>query len=301
MSLQNMDLNLLKTLDVLLEEQSVTNASVRLGLSQPATSSALGRLRVMFEDELLVLVGRKMYMTPRAETLQPQIRTLLSQIEATLTPEHFDPATSERHFTFASADYISLVLLPPLLKHLEKVAPKMRIQVIDLSKGSVSDAIQGKIDGLISPRDALPRDGLQSRTLFQERLVCIARRGHPEIDGKIDLTTFQRLLHARYQTEREVSLSSEARQLKSKRINSTPLITCPSFLALPFLVSATDAIALVQERLALQFQKPARLQIVTPPLKTDPLDLCLFWTARQNTDAPHKWLRDAMSHIARKI
>lgn len=301
MTPKDLDLNLLFVLDVLLREQHVTRAAGRLNLTQSAVSSALKRLRIAFDDDLLVLVGRKMQLTPRAEALKPKITGLITQIEQTIAEDKFDPRKSDHRFVIASADYTTFTLLPPLLKLMEQEAPGMRIQVFDISDHTMSDMLLGKIDAIIAPRSRLFGEGLRSRTLFKEKLVCIAARRHPAIKGSIDLATFQKFPHVRYQPGREISVSAEAMQLKKQRVESSTLLTCPSFAALPFLVGATSALALVQERLARQFQHAARLQILPPPVRTETLHISLFWAPSQNSDPAHIWLRDAIARAGQVV
>ncbi|MFA7637729.1 MAG: LysR family transcriptional regulator [Parvibaculum sp.] len=301
MSFKGLDLNLLVVLDVLLKEQNVTRAAAKLNLTQSAVSSALKRLRLALNDELLVLVGRRMQLTPRAETLRPRVVALMSQIDETIAQDEFDPATSNRRFVIASADYSTLTIVPSLLGLMGSEAPHMRLQILDLTDRTMPEMHLGRIDAIIAPRSPLLSEGLRSRTLFKERLVCITARNHPEVRGNIDLATFRRLPQVRYQPGRDVTASGEALQLKKQRIEFESLVTCPSFVALPFLVGATNAIALLQERLALRFLKPAKLQILPPPIRTDPLDITLFWTPNQNSDMAHRWLRDAIHRVSQKI
>lgn len=301
MTPKDLDLNLLIVLDVLLKEQHVTRAAGRLNLTQSAVSSALKRLRLAFNDDLLVLVGRKMRLTPRAEALMPKITALIAQIEQTIAEDKFDPLQSDHRFVIASADYTTFTLLPPLLKLMEQQAPRMRVQVFDISDHTIADMLLGKIDAIIAPRSRLFGEGLRSRTLFKEKLVCIASKKHPAVKGTIDLATFQRFPHVRYQPGREVSISAEAMQLKKQRVNSSAFLTCPSFAALPFLVGATSALALVQERLARQFEQAAKLQILPPPVRTDPLHISLFWAPSRNSDPAHVWLRDAIARAGQGV
>lgn len=297
----NLDLNLLKVLDVLLKEQNVTRAAGRLNLTQSAVSSALKRLRLALHDDLLVLVGRGMQLTPRAEALRPKISLLMAQIHETIAQDSFDHTTSDRRFIIASADYTNLVLIPTLLRIMEREAPLTRLQVLDLADRTIPDLHLGKIDAIIAPRSHLLSEGLRSRSLFKERLVCIAAKTHPQIKGRLDLATFRKLPHVRYQPGRDASISAEAMQMKKLRVEIPVLMTCPSFTSLPFLVGATSAIALVQERLALKFQNLAKLQLLAPPIRTDVLDIALFWAPNQNSDAAHGWFRDVLARAAQDI
>jgi len=301
MALKDIDLNLLRVLDVLLKEQNVTRAAAKLNLTQSAASSSLKRLRVAFGDELLVLVGRQMHLTPRAEALRPSVAAIIAQIEDVISPEAFEPTRSERNFVIASADYTTLTLVPALLALIRREAPGMRIKVLDLGERTMPELAAGRIDAIVAPRSALSSAGLRSRSLFSERLVCVAARRHRAIKGRIDSAAFRSLPHVLYQPGRDTSVSAAAMQLRKQRIDVDVLATCPSFASLAFMVGATDAIALLQERLAQKFEKPAQLQILPPPVKTEPLDIALFWTANQNSDPAHKWMRAAIAKAGHAI
>jgi DNA-binding transcriptional LysR family regulator len=299
-NLRTLDLNLLVVLDALLEEGNVTRAAKRLGLGQSATSSALKRLRAALGDELLVLSGRQMHLTMRSRDLKPKIHSLLGQIEAALAASAFDPSVSRRKFVIAGADYVTVTLLPRFLARVQAAAPHMRFEIIELSTSTVEALGLGGIDAVILPRvDAAPGN-LFARSLFRERIVCIAAKKHPRIRGSLDLETFHAERRAAFQTGRSF-MSVGEQQLLEIRDGSPPVVTCPSFLALLSVVGATDMVAIVQERLARAFQKQARLQVLEPPFATRALDVSLFWAGIHNSDPAHRWFREQLAETARSI
>ena len=152
MRFKGLDLNLLVALNTMLEERSVSRAAERLNLSQPAVSAALARLREFFDDELLVPLGRQMMPTSFAESLRPVIVDLLTNAERLIaTSSSFDPATSQRCFCIGASDFISIVLLPPLLRRLEREAPSLRIDVIPTGHSLHQQFERGKVDIVIEP------------------------------------------------------------------------------------------------------------------------------------------------------
>lgn len=299
-NLRDIDLNLLVVLDALLEERNVTRAAKRLGLGQSATSSALKRLRTTFGDELLVISGRQLQLTMRARELKPQIHSLLGQIESALAETAFNPAASGRRFVVAAADFVTVTLLPRFLARVHDVAPNLRIEMIELSPTTVDALTLGDIDVAILPRmDEVPGSFL-SRSLFQERLVCVAAKKHPRIHGSLDLNAFRAERRAVYETGRSYLAVGE-KQLNKVKGEIPPAVTCPSFLALLSIVGATDMIALVQERLAQAFLKQFGLQCLPPPFATKVLDVCLFWAGVRNSDPAHRWFREQLVEAAREL
>lgn len=299
-NLRTLDLNLLVVLDALLEEGNVTRAAKRLGLGQSATSSALKRLRAALGDELLVLSGRQMHLTMRSRELKPQIHSLLGQIETALAAPAFDPSVSRRRFVIASADFITVTLLPGFLARVHAAAPHIGFEMIELSSSTVEALVLGDIDAAILPRVAAVPGNLFARSLFRERIVCIAAKKHPRIRGSLDLETFHAERRAAYQTGRSLTAVGE-QQLREISDGSPPAVTCPSFLALLSVVGATDMVAIVQERLALAFQKQAGLQVLEPPFATQALDVSLLWAGIHNSDPAHRWFREQLVETARDL
>jgi LysR family nod box-dependent transcriptional activator len=152
MHFKGLDLNLLVALDVLLQERSITRAGERLGLSQPATSGALARLRDYFNDPLLVPVGRQMMLTPLAHSLVEPVSQVLQQVQATVaTRARFDPAKSDRRFSIMASDYVFTVFFPAVLQRVEREAPGVTLQLRQLSPNWHEELNRGDIDFVIIP------------------------------------------------------------------------------------------------------------------------------------------------------
>jgi DNA-binding transcriptional LysR family regulator len=174
-NLAAIDLNLLVAFEALLEERSVTKAAERLQIGQPAMSASLNRLRVLFEDELFVRLGRQMQPTLKAQAIAPGILAALHQIRQTITTSQpFDPRFSDRTFTIGSSDYTSFVLVPPLLAFSQQSAPFLKFQMIEFNKDRVGELLeQGMIDVALGVFPDLPRK-TQRESIFEERFVGIA-------------------------------------------------------------------------------------------------------------------------------
>lgn len=156
MRFKGLDLNLLVVFDALMETRSVTRAAERIGLTQPATSAALRRLRDYFRDEIVVAVGKRMHPTPFAEALHPQIQQALRRVERAISmPTEFDPSTSTRRFRIIGSDYIMVAVLVPLIERFARTAPGVRIEIIQPNEHSVAELEAGRADLLVTPEPFL--------------------------------------------------------------------------------------------------------------------------------------------------
>ena len=185
----NLDLNLLRVFDVMLEERSVTRAGARLGLTQSAVSHALNRLRYTLDDELFVRGPAGMNPTPRAVDMGPQVHAALNQLQAALAPADFDPLTSERRFAVVSGAYSSAVLAPAMASRLAQAAPQCELLIAEYAADALARLDGRRVDFLVGSVLAAP-DRFAHETLLSEELVWVVRNGHPIIDsGRIDLAT----------------------------------------------------------------------------------------------------------------
>jgi DNA-binding transcriptional LysR family regulator len=185
-----LDLNLLRVFDALLDERSVTRAGDRLGLSQSAVSHALGRLRLMLDDELFARRSTGMEPTPRALEIGPALHTALLQMQMALAPAGFDPATTERRFSIAAGPYGCAVLIPSVVRTLQETAPGATLRIAAYGPGTVEDLDTGRVDAALMGAEA-PARRFRFQSLFTETLVWIVRSGHALTQGAL---TLQRLV-----------------------------------------------------------------------------------------------------------
>ncbi len=179
MDLRRVDLNLLLLVDALLAEGSASGAARRLRLSQPAVSQGLKRAREIFGDPLLARHGNRLLPTARAMALRPELQAILRRIEGVLTPAAFDPATATRDFVLASSDLGQALVLPPLIARVSREAPSCRVKVVP--PPAHLDAVD-RIDLLVMGAP-VTQGPIRWRTLFEDRFVLLARRGHPVLTG----------------------------------------------------------------------------------------------------------------------
>lgn len=302
--LLGLDLNLLLVLDALLGERHVTRAGLRIGLSQPATSRALSRLREHFHDPLLVREGNTLVPTSRAEELAAPLTAAITALQEALTPPTpFDPSTARRTFTLATADYGQFVVLPPLISRLQSAAPGVDLVVLDLGSTPVHQALSdGLVDVVIAPRPGATRlsrppaevyDGgahLYRRHLFDERFVCLVRDGHPRVKSRLSLETFVDLPHA-FIAPRGTPGGIVDDVLEAQGLTRRVAVMVQSFLVAPWLVAQSDLIITLAERLARALSNTLPLRVLKPPLVIPDFAMELAWHERRHLDPAHRWLR----------
>ncbi|GAA2326697.1 LysR family transcriptional regulator [Streptomyces kunmingensis] len=304
MNLRNIDLNLLVALDALLTERNVSRAGRRLGLSQPAASSALARLRKLFQDPLLVRRGREFTLTTEAERLAQPVREILSLVERTIAnrPE-FDPRTDTRMFRISASDYATLILLSPFMQYAAAEAPGVTIHVIPRSSDPRQLLRTGEADLVIEPRELLGDTSFPSQGLFSDRWLCAVDAAHPAApQGRLSLEAYLQLPHCVYSIgpDRELDFADQhlARLGTQRRIE----LTVESFLLVPFLIRGTTLASLVLERAARQLAAAATgIQLLPAPLPLPDIHETMHWHPGHDTDPAHLWLREQLLACAQNL
>jgi len=306
MNLQTIDLNLLVVLEALIEERNVTRAATRIGLSQPAMSNALARLRRTFDDPLLVRSPEGMTPTPAAQALIIPVRAALTQLRQALEEKpDFDPQASERTFHLLTSDYAEIMLFAPLLQTLR--ARRLSVRLRSQRPRSVFEppstaSLAESFDLAIGfYPDALSLDArLHSETLWEEKNVCIASLRHPAIQKKISLRQFAAAEHVAlfYKAQGPGVIDT---LLAQKGFTRRLVMQASHFASVPFLVAGTDLIATIPERLARHFSRALKLQILPVPLEIPPFRLTMLWHQRHHSDLAHQWLRRQISETAVKL
>ena len=298
--LANLDLNLLVSLDALLAERSVSRAAERLGLSQPSLSASLARLRRHFRDDLLDRVGNRYELTPLAAQLAEQTTSALAAVARVFASEpDFDPATAEREFTVLISDYAITVLGPELAALLQR-APNVRLRLHQVAIPAVNAAAQAlrDVDAMVLPHGYL--SDLPSVQLFTDRWVCIVAVSHPDISEKLTMTDLEELPMVVAHHE-PASYTPAGKQLSMLGVQPRVQLVAETFLALPFLVAASNGVALIQERLARQLAPSAGVRILPCPFDVAPLIEALWWHPMYDRDPGHRWLRQLFTEAARFV
>jgi DNA-binding transcriptional LysR family regulator len=288
--LKRIDLNLLVVLDAILNEMNLTRAGEVVGMSQPAVSGALSRLRQQFDDELLERKGRKYQLTPVAESLKPAVNEAMIEIRRTfdLLPT-FDPATSTRTFYISATDYFLSQITSPLLNLLKDEAPGVDIKFSVLPK----DPAMAEIDLL--RRDVLiasPAIGLpgKKQALFSDSFVVITRKNHPEVKkGKLSLDQLKKLPRV------HLNLGSAKHQVDQmfadfKFDDDTEVVSVTEISMVPLMVSETDLIGIIQERLAQKLVDAIDIQIVETDLPRITMIESVHYHPSKTNDPAIAWL-----------
>lgn len=295
--IRNLDLNLLKALDALLDERSVTRAANRLALTQPAVSGMLNRLRESFDDPLFVRAQRGIVPTLRAEQLARPVKQLLADIEGMLQPQAFNPANAEMTLRLASTDYALRAVVVPFISALRAQAPNIQVSVQPVDAQQLPTQLdRGDIDLALVTPETTPL-GLHSAPLFDERYVCVVRANHPDAQsGNISLERFCALDHVLVSPAggsfRGVTDDALERIGQSRRV----ITSVTSFLVLPELLAVSDLIAVVPYRLALHDK---RLKMINPPVEIPGFTKTLAWHERSHRDDGQRWARALLKSVCK--
>lgn len=300
MNLASIDLNLLVALDALLAETHVGRAARRIGRSQPAMSHSLMRLRELVGDPLLVRVGSKMELTPRAIGLKESLPDALARVRSLLTADAFEPATSTRRFMVVMHDHLADLFVPDLLKRLCAEAPHARLEVLPWqSPFSMRPEQLRSIDFCIScSTDEL--QGFDRRALFTDSESVVVRRGHADRLRLRTLRAFREASHVavvgRGKTQDPVDV-----WLREDGIERRIALAVPSYLQALHAVAATDLVAFVPTRLAQSLAPQLSLAVLRPPVDPGVYQEFLFYPRRRQTDRGALWLRDIVVGIGARL
>ncbi len=293
-----LDLNLLVALDALLTDKSVSLAADRLCLSQSATSSALGRLREYFGDDLLVVKGRHMILTARAEELIEPVRAVLEQIRSTIAiAPPFDPDTADRQIRIMASDYTTQVLLADALAQLESDAPNLRFEIQPMSTNPIEAVERGFIDLLITIDFAVTADH-PSEFLFEDDYVVVGDANNLALKGEMTREKYFELGHVTARFGRAQMPAFEEwftrRQKQKRRIE----VVAPSFLSLPGLVLGTRRIVTMHRRLAEQVVNSFPLVMRELPFAMPPIREVVQWHITNNNDRALRWVIERLALVA---
>jgi len=290
--IRTLDLNLLRALDALLDERSVTRAADRLALTQPAVSGMLTRLRESFDDPLFLRTQRGIVPTLRALGLAAPVKRILSEIDCLLQPPGFDPATADFTLSVAATDYALRVILVPFIARLRRLAPRLRVAVRPIETARLQGALErGDLDlVLVTPENTLPE--LHARHLFTEHYVGALRHDHPDaMASELSLDRFCALDHALVSYTgggfSGVTDSELAKLGRSRRV----VVSITSFLVLLDILRTTDLLAVVPAKLLNEVEG---IRLIEPPLAIPGFDQVAAWHDRTHRDPGHQWARSLL-------
>ena len=293
MRLAGIDLNLLTSLDALLAEQNVTRAARRLGVSQPAVSHSLRRLRDLLGDPLLVRGKTGMAATPRALELRAAVRAALDAAEVVLRAAPvFDPATAERTFVVSMADQQSFLLLPPLVERLAREAPGIRIDV----RPPPNDPLPPEIELAVGVFQDTPAT-IVEETLWSETFMCVLRKGSAHARGDFDRKRYLAATHLLV-APRGTPGSMVDDLLAKAGEHRNVALRVPHFLVAPHVVATTDLVWTAPIGIARVFTEYMPLVLREPPLRINSFTVAMRWHARVDGDPGLAWLRGVLRACA---
>jgi DNA-binding transcriptional LysR family regulator len=299
MNLRTFDLNLLLVFDAILRERSVMRAARALGLSQPALSHALNRLRYLVKDQLFVRTPAGMIPTPRAEQLALPVRKALNDLQIALETETFSPSTADRQFVIAVNNYAAVVLAAPIVAACRALAPHIRLSLRPSGTLDLLELLErGELDLVISTRES-SAERFVSQPLIEDRYVAVLRRGHPALRRKMTLSAFANLPHLVISSSGDdisfVNTALIARGLSRSIALETPYLSAGAVLV------QSNLVAVLGRQIAQEFRRAYPIEIRELPFDAPKLRSMMLWHRRFDDQPAHRWLRETLIATADTI
>ncbi len=293
------DLNLLIVFDAVMQERSVTRAGSRIGLSQPAMSHALNRLRYMLKDELFVRAPDGMVPTPRAEMLAQPLRNALSEMQIALEPAAFDPGKSDRRFSVGVNNYAAVVLASPLVAAVSAAAPAVQLDLQPSGTLDIADHLDRGELALTLGSMVIPGERFAVLPLLEDPFVMVMRRGHPASQRKLSIAAFTSMPHLAISSTREdagfVDRWLAERGVARRIAHEAPYLSAATILA------QSDMVATLSRRVAQELVRNHPLQICDPPYDSPRVRTVMLWHRRLDREPAHRWLRDVILSVSKSL
>jgi DNA-binding transcriptional LysR family regulator len=298
MRFNRLDLNLLVTLDALLDERRITRAAERLNLSQSAISGMLAKLREYFDDELLVPVGRNLELTPLAQELVQPVRDLLLQVQTIVAIDPaFEPAQARRHFKIATSDYVINVLMRRVIPAIEASAPHITLEFMPQVEDSAEKLRRGEYDLLIIPEPFIANDH-PHRPLFDDSYTCVVWEGNTQVGERLSVEEFERLDHIAALLGWPRAPTYDSRYMEAQGIRRRVRVTTSDFSSIAPALIGSQMIATMHRRFASELARTMPLRLVEPPLAIPTVREFLQWHEYREKDPCHRWLRERIVEAA---
>jgi len=315
MNFKRIDLNLLVVFDIIYQKKNLTKAGENLNISQPGVSNALNRLRELFNDPLFVRTSQGMLPTLKAEELADPIKRVLLDLNNIINIEkEFIPKNCDRTFWLSMTDFSETLLLSRIIERLKQEAPKVNITVFHSNREERHKLLEsGKMDLAIYSHYPKHKEGddkfniqftsktdLYQQKLFDEQEVCVIRKDHPIISQSITIKQFMQCDHihfAPHQGMKEVGVVEKV--LMEQKLKRKIKLKVSNTMAMLDIVSRTDLIGVVVERLAMHFAENRNIKILPVPFEMPKLEMTQYWHERHHNDPPHKWFRNIIHKISK--
>ncbi len=295
------DLNLLPTFIALMEERNVTRAAERLGMTQPALSNALNRLRVMLRDPLFIRERYGMQPTEKAQELAPVIAAALSTLDdIVLGQQDFDPAQANRLFTIAPNSYVEYVLMPAVVTRLREQAPGIKLRLTPFGTDLAETGVVSGSTAMVIGRITDPPDNLVVQHIMDDGLACVVRADHPTVGDSLSREQYEALKHVNMLPPGRLR-AGLFQALQKQALKREVAVSVTHFLAVPELVAVTDYCSTLPRLICRQLARDKRLKVMPAPADLGTFPVEMAWHVRYRHDPAHRWLRGLVAEVAREI
>ncbi|WP_430397044.1 LysR substrate-binding domain-containing protein [Ferrovibrio sp.] len=295
------DLNLLPVFLALMEERSVTRAAERLGITQPALSNALTRLRAMLRDPLFIRERYGMQPTQKAAELAPVLAAALATLDdVVLGQQSFDPAKAKLQFTIAPNSYVEFVLVPAIVARLRDLAPGISLRLTPYGTDLADTGVISGGTAMVLGRIVDPPDNLVVQHLMQESLACVVRADHPEVGDRITKKQFEQLKHVNMLPPGRLRVGL-FQALERQGLRREVAVSVTHFLAIPEMVAVTDYCATLPRLICRRLAHDTRLKVLDAPVDLGTFPVEMAWHVRYRHDPAHRWLRGLISDVAKEV
>ncbi|QUT06835.1 LysR family transcriptional regulator [Sphingobium phenoxybenzoativorans] len=295
------DLNLLPIFVALMDERSVTRAAGRLGMTQPAMSNALARLRAMLQDQLFIRERYGIQPTPIALELAPGIADALARLDdAVLGQQDFDPATANRLITIAPNGYVEFALVPAIVARLAEIAPGITLRLTPYGNDLTETGVVSGTTAMVLGRIADPPDNLVVQHLMDEGLECVVRSGHPEIGETITRAQYERLRHVNVMPPGRIRAGLH-QAIAQQGLKRDVALSVTNFFAVAEMIAVTDYCTTLPRLICRRLSHDPRFRIMPAPVDLGTFPVEMAWHARYRHDPAHRWLRGLILDVVRQI
>lgn len=295
------DLNLLLVFNALMEERSVSRAAVRLGITQPALSNALSRLRDTLHDPLFIRERYGIKPTPFAEEISPVIIDAITRLdEVIIGRQHFDPATASRQFSIAPNSYAEIVLMPALIARLRQLAPGIKVLMVPFGSDLVETGVISGTTDIAIGRIVDPPDTLVVQHLMDDGLSCVVRCDHPSIGNSMSREQYEQLRHVNVQPSGRLKVGL-FQALERQSLRRELAISVTHFLTVPEILAKTDYCATLPRQICNQIARDARFKVIQAPVDLGTFPVDMAWHSRYRHDQAHQWLRSLLLETASEL
>ncbi len=295
------DLNLLPVFMALMEERNVTRASERLGITQPALSNALNRLRDTLRDPLFIRERYGMKPTQMAEDLAPVIGAALASLDdVILGQQAFDPAKATRLFTIAPNSYVEFVLMPAIVSRLREQASDIRLRLTPFGNDVIETGAMSGTTDMVIGRIVDPPDNLVVQHLMDDGLACVVRADHPEVGDSLSREQYEGLKHVNVLPPGRMR-AGLFQALQQQSLRREVAVSVTHFLAVPEMIAVTDYCATLPSLICRSLAHDPRLKILAAPVDLGTFPVEMAWHVRYRHDPAHRWLRSLVTEVAKEI